>query len=88
MTDTNPSTTTQTESAKANEPTHHAHDAPGLSPKEFLLAVMRDRTLPLSTRMEAAAAALPYFAPRPGESRYYESVDHHLTYRIEGIKLQ
>jgi hypothetical protein len=45
----------------------HPCDAPGLSPKEFLLAVMHDTTLPLSTRIKAARDVAPYIlaAPRP-----------------------
>ena len=83
MTDTDQ--TIQQTAAKAHEPEPHAYDAPGLTLKEFLLAVMRDTTLPLSTRINAAAAALPYFTPRPGESRHYESVPYHIKYIIGGI---
>jgi len=45
----------------------HACDATDLSPKEFLFRVMRDRSLPITTRMEAAAKLLPLTesVPRP-----------------------
>jgi len=48
-------------------PRPHACDDPNLSAKEFLLAVMHDTTLPLSTRIKAARDVAPYFvaAPRP-----------------------
>ena len=78
MADTNQST-------KAHEPAPPAYDAPDLSPKEFLLAVMRSNRLPLSERVKAAEAVAPYFMPRPGESRYYPCVDYHCKIVIEGI---
>jgi len=44
----------------------HAYDAPGLSALDFLLAVMRDTSLPLHIRTEAARSAAPYVAaPHP-----------------------
>src|SRR5215471_9895599 len=48
-------------------PQTHAYNDPNLSAKEFLLAVMHDTTLPLSTRIKAARDVAPYFiaAPRP-----------------------
>ena len=51
-------------------PQPHACDAPNLSAKEFLLAVMHDRTLPLATRIKAASALLPFTnsVPRPTNS--------------------
>jgi hypothetical protein len=38
----------------------HAYNAPGLTPLEFLLALMNDTSLPTSIRMEAAKFAAPY----------------------------
>src|SRR5262245_9741424 len=46
----------------------HAYDAPGLSGKEFLYAVMRDPTLPITQRIKAAdklMAIEPNRPPRP-----------------------
>ena len=40
------------------EPRPHKYDNPKLSPKEFLLAVMRDPTVPLGLRIEAAAKVM------------------------------
>jgi hypothetical protein len=37
----------------------HKYDNPRLSPREFLLAVMRDPTVALELRIEAAAKAMP-----------------------------
>jgi len=84
MTDKNQSPPTpppkQNESAQARqdqEPTVHACDDPRLGPRAFLLAVMHDRTLALTHRMDAAARLLRLF-PR-GWGRPV------LTYRIEGF---
>jgi hypothetical protein len=72
-----------TEASTTNaEPPTYAYNDPDLSPKEFLLAVMRSTHLPLSLRIKAAEGAAPYFTPRPSESRHYECVDAHLTYII------
>ena len=48
-------------------PQTHAYNDPNLSPKEFLLAVMRDPSQPMATRIKAARDVAPYFiaAPRP-----------------------
>jgi hypothetical protein len=44
----------------------HEYDNQTILPKEFLLAVMNDKTLPLRTRMDAAVMAAPYYtAPMP-----------------------
>src|SRR5262249_6200019 len=44
----------------------HSCDDPDLSAREFLLRVMRDTTLPLTTRIKAASAVAPYFTdPAP-----------------------
>ena len=80
MTDTD-----QPKEFKAHEPElppRHAYNDPDLSPKEFLIAVMRSTHLPITIRIKAAEAAAPYFTPRPGEARHYPCVDAHLTYVI------
>src|SRR5215472_3429175 len=46
-------------------PQTHPYDDPDLSPIEFLQAVYRDRTLPMSIRIDAARGLLPYTEPRP-----------------------
>ena len=43
----------------------HPCDAPGLSPIEFLQAIYRDRTLPMSIRIDAARGLLPFTEPAP-----------------------
>jgi len=85
MTDKNQSPPTpppkQNESAQARqdqEPTVHACDDPRLGPRAFLLAVMHDRTLALTHRMDAAARLLRLF----GEESFRPP---RLTYRIEGF---
>jgi hypothetical protein len=70
-----------TKNSDADLPSH-ACDNPDLNALEFLLAVMHDRTFPLSVRMKAAEGAAPYFTPRPGNSRHYPCVGYHLTYVI------
>jgi hypothetical protein len=80
MTDTD-----QPKEFKAHEPKlppRHAYDEPNLSPKQFLLAVMRSQHLPLTIRIKAAEGAAPYFTPRRGETRHYPCVDAHITYVI------
>ena len=42
----------------------HEYDNPEISTKEFLLAIMRDRRLPLAARMEAATKVAVYEHPR------------------------
>jgi hypothetical protein len=55
---------------KANEPetipldSEHEYNNRDLSPKEFLLAIMRDQRIPLPARMEAAAKVAVYEHPR------------------------
>src|SRR5262249_25882675 len=68
MADTNPfPRTVASITWEGRGPQTHAYNNPNLSPKEFLLAVMHDTTLPLSTRIKAARDVAPYFiaAPRP-----------------------
>jgi hypothetical protein len=43
-----------------NDPNQeHPYDNPGLSPLEFLLAIVHDRALPIRTRIVAARYAIP-----------------------------
>jgi hypothetical protein len=44
-------------------PEEHAYDSPDLTSKEFMRAVMHDRTLPLGIRMDAACKLLPLEVP-------------------------
>jgi hypothetical protein len=41
---------------------NRAYDAPGLSPLQFMLAVMHDRDLDIDLRLKAAEYAAPYQA--------------------------
>jgi hypothetical protein len=56
-------------------PQPHAYDHPTIKPKAFLLAVMRDQTVPLDQRIEAAGKALPLchppYAPAPPDDPVY-----------------
>jgi hypothetical protein len=65
------------DSTKVQEPATHVYNAPLLSPKEFLLAVMHDRDTPLRDRMDAASRLLRLFP--------YDWDAPRLTYRIEGF---
>jgi hypothetical protein len=56
----------------------HPYDNPGLSAKEFMLAVMHDPNTPLSVRLDAAAKLLPLLEPID----LIECPDTGLTYRI------
>jgi hypothetical protein len=68
MADTNPfPRTVASITREGRGPQTHAYDDPNLSAKEFLLAVMHDRTLPLATRIKAASAAAPYFPSKQNE---------------------
>jgi hypothetical protein len=49
----------------------HPYDNPALTPLAFLLAVMRDHALPLSTRIEAATMALPLTSSPPLTARVH-----------------
>jgi hypothetical protein len=51
--------------APASIPTTHAYNDPELSPIEFLKAVYHATHLPMSTRIEAASALLPFTEPKP-----------------------
>src|SRR6516225_3387100 len=46
-------------------PTPHAYDDPSLDALEFLQAVYRDSSLPMSIRIDAARGLLPYTEPKP-----------------------
>ena len=46
-------------------PQTHAYDAPDLSPIEFLQAIYRDASLPMSIRIDAARGLLPFTEPAP-----------------------
>jgi hypothetical protein len=46
-------------------PQTHAYDDPDLSPVAFLKAVYHATHLPMSTRIEAASALLPFTDPKP-----------------------
>jgi len=48
-------------------PSPHACNTPGLSPIEFLQAIYSDPLFPMSIRIDAARALLPYTEPRPAK---------------------
>jgi hypothetical protein len=60
----------------------HAYDAPEISPKEFLLAIMRDKKVPLTVRMDAASKVAVYEHPRL--QQVSQDVTQGITIRIEG----
>jgi hypothetical protein len=39
----------------------HEYNNPKVSPKEFLLAIMHDRTVPMCMRIEAATMVAPFY---------------------------
>ena len=52
----------------------------GVSPLDFLLGVMRDSSLDLGYRIEAAKAAAPYVHPKLSHVQVQATTDHrHLT---------
>ena len=63
--------------ARDPEPTAHAYDAPGLSPKQFLLRVMHAPDAAIRDRMRAATELLRLY-PRDWDAPAF-------TYRIGGI---
>jgi hypothetical protein len=66
MADTNPfPRTVASITREGRGPQTHAYDAPDIGPLEFLHAVYRDPSLPMSTRIDAARGLLPYTEPRP-----------------------
>jgi hypothetical protein len=74
-----------TKSPKAREPARHAYDAPMLSAREFLFAVMHDPAVPLVTRMDAAAKLMRIMPPEPIISPRVSAI---AGYRIEGFTMQ
>jgi hypothetical protein len=64
--------------------TQHAYNDQQIAPKDFLLAVMHDRTLGLSTRIEAARMALPLCHNPPAETR----ADPDLVLRVPPLPIQ
>src|SRR6516164_351012 len=68
MADTNPfPRTVASITREGRGPQTHAYDAPDIGPLEFLQAVYHATHLPMSVRIQAAEAALPYATsfPRP-----------------------
>jgi|SRR5262245_229426 len=64
------------------EPRKHAYDDADLSAKEFLEAIYRDTTLPISVRMEAATKVAVYTHPRL--QQVSQDVQGGLTIKIQG----
>src|SRR6516165_7971842 len=62
----------RTESTHQGPGSAHLYNDPDLSPIEFMLAVMRDTTLPLAIRLDAAAKVAPFM-----HRRIYPSVPYH-----------
>jgi hypothetical protein len=60
------------------EPRPHKYDSPRLSPKEFLIAVMRDPTVALDLRIDAAAKVMPLL----DAFDFPDLRDSGLTYRV------
>lgn len=60
----------------------HDYNRDDLSPKDFLLAVMRDRRVPLAARMDAAAKVAVFEHPRLAQVS--QDVTSGVTIRIEG----
>src|SRR5262249_2305567 len=63
-------------------PQPHLYDDPDLSPLEFMLAVMRDTTLPLAIRLDAAAKVAPFY------HRRLRSLNPHYTIVIPPLSLE
>jgi hypothetical protein len=55
---------------KPDAATEHDYDKSGLSPRQFLYAVMRDRNAPIKTRVDAAAKLLRLY-PEEGMQPQY-----------------
>lgn len=60
----------------------HSYDDDELSPKDFLLAVMRDKRVPLAVRMDAAAKVAVFEHPRLAQVS--QDVTSGITVRIDG----
>jgi len=72
----------RTEFTKQN-PAPRLYNDPDLSSLEFLLAVMRDEHLPLSTRIQAASAALPFTTPYPRPTNSVAAITYVIPYQPE-----
>lgn len=59
-----------------------AYNDPEILPQEFLLAVMRDRRLPMAARIDAATKVAVYMHPRLAQVT--QDVTAGVTLRIEG----
>ena len=64
--------------------TPRAYNVPGLSPIDFLRAVMEATNLPLSYRIEAAKALLPFTTTYPRSAVRYQGYDQCII-RIGGL---
>jgi hypothetical protein len=64
------------------DPAEPAYNDPTLSPKDFLLAIMRDRRLPLAARIEAATKVSVYEHARLAQVTQDMTIG--ATIRIEG----
>jgi hypothetical protein len=69
--------------AQAPAPTTHLYNDPSLSATEFLTAVMRATHLPMTSRIQAASALLPYTNSFPPKVQGY--VSHHCKIIIGGM---
>jgi hypothetical protein len=79
MADTNPfPRTVASITREGRGPQTHAYDAPNLSAKEFMLAVMHDPSVDIRERIKAAASLLRIF----GEHEFYPP---RIKYIIGGI---
>lgn len=68
---------------KASAAREAAIAASGLTPLQYMLALMRDETQPVAVRLEMAKAAAPYVHPRLAAVAHTGEADvpteHHLT---------
>ena len=60
----------------------HAYNDPDIDPREFLLAVMRDKRLPIAVRTDAATKVAVYMHPRLAQVN--QEIVGGVTIRIEG----
>lgn len=60
----------------------HDFDRDDISPKEFLISIMRDKKLPITVRMEAASKVAVYEHPRLAQVN--QETNAGVTIRIEG----
>lgn len=63
-------------------PEEHSYDSDGITPKDFLLAIMRDKRVPLSVRMVAAEKVAVFEHPRLAQVS--QDVTAGITIKIEG----